>query len=88
MLIIKNKNQQKKVNTCSEEGKYKEIHRKMPVFTCSCGAKILIVPDLTEMIEAIRNHLEEHNKLSGQILTETDLTQDILLVVMKAINAT
>jgi hypothetical protein len=60
----------------------------MPVFSCSCGAKILIIPDLNEMNKAIQNHIVEHRKLSGQILTEDDLTQDILKFVLEAINET
>ncbi len=60
----------------------------MPVFSCSCGVQILIIPDLNEMNKAIQNHIVEHRKLSGQILTEDDLTQEILKVVLKAINET
>jgi hypothetical protein len=63
-----------------------EIHGKMPVFCCSCGVKILIVPDLLEMKKAIENHIVEHKKLSGQILTEDNLTQRVLEVVIDAIN--
>jgi hypothetical protein len=84
-LTVKNKNQQEKVNTnleCINE----EIHGKMPVYSCSCGAKILIVPDLLEMCNAIKNHLVEHRELSGQILTEEYLTQEILIAIMEAIN--
>jgi hypothetical protein len=36
------------------------IHGKKPVFRCSCGVKILIVPDLPEMKKAIKNHIVEH----------------------------
>jgi hypothetical protein len=36
-------------NTIAKTGK-----NKMPVFTCSCGTKILIVPDLREMNKAIK----------------------------------
>jgi hypothetical protein len=84
-LTVNYKNQQKKVNTnleCTNE----EIHGKMPVYSCSCGAKILIIPDLLEMCKAIKNHLVEHKELSRQILTEECLTQEILLAIIEAIN--
>ena len=35
----------------------KEISTKMLIFRCSCGKKILIVPDLVAMNIAIKNHL-------------------------------
>ncbi len=60
----------------------------MPVFSCSCGVKILVVPDLREMDKAIENHLVEHRKLSGQILTRDSLTQEILKVIIETINET
>ena len=60
----------------------------MLVFSCSCGAKILIIPDLLEMNKTIKNHIVEHRKLSGQILTEDDLTHQILKVIIDTINET
>jgi len=60
----------------------------MSVFSCSCGAKILIVPDLPEMNKAIKNHIIEHRKLSGQILVEDDLTHKILKVIIDNVNET
>ena len=58
----------------------------MPVFRCSCGAKILVIPDLPEMNKVIKNHIIEHRKLSGQILSEDDLAQKILKVMIDHIN--
>ena len=84
-MITIDKNQQKKRNNNSESCS-KEIHGKMPVFSCSCGAKILIIPDLPEMNKAIRNHIIEHRKLSGQTLSEDDLAQKILKVIIDNIN--
>ena len=55
---------------------------KMTVFKCSCGIKILIVPDLPAMMKAIKNHLIEHKKLTGQPLNEEILTQEILKVII------
>jgi hypothetical protein len=86
-VITINRNQQKKTNTNSEYY-IKEIHGKMPFFSCSCGAKILIIPDLPEMNKAIKNHIIEHKKLSGQILNEDDLTHKILRVIIENINET
>jgi hypothetical protein len=34
---------------------------KMKIVTCSCGTKILVVPDLAAMNKAINNHLSRHN---------------------------
>ncbi len=85
LVIMIDGNQQKKANTnleCADE----EIHGKMTFFVCSCGVKILIIPDLPEMHKAIKNHISEHRNLSGQILTEDSLTQQILKVIMDTIN--
>jgi hypothetical protein len=54
----------------------------MPICYCTCGSKILIVPDLPAMNKAIKKHMIEHEKVTGQRLTEEDLTQEII----KAIN--
>ena len=42
----------------------------MPIVNCTCGAKILVVPDLTAMNRAIKNHQTEHKNASEQFLTE------------------
>jgi hypothetical protein len=86
-LIKKNKKQQKTANANSEF-KNEEIKEKIAVFSCSCGVKILIVPDLAEMRKAIENHVIEHKKLSGQNLTEDYLTHEILSAIIEAINGT
>jgi hypothetical protein len=84
-LTAKNRNQQKTANSYLEcvNG---EIQRKIPVFTCSCGVRILIVPDLNKMQKAIDKHIVEHRKLSGQTLTEDDLSQQILKVIIETTN--
>lgn len=33
----------------------------MKIATCSCGEKILVVPDLAAMNKAVDNHLSKHN---------------------------
>ena len=60
----------------------------MPVFSCSCGDKILVVPDVTEMDKAIKNHIVVHRKLSGQRISVDDLTQQILKFIIEIINET
>ncbi len=59
---------------------------KMPVFKCSCGVEILIIPDLPAMVKAIKNHLVEHKKLTGHRLSEEILTQEILRVIIDIYN--
>ena len=59
----------------------KNHNKKMPVFNCLCGIKILIVPDLPAMDKAITNHIIEHKKVTGQSLTEETLTQEILKAI-------
>lgn len=36
--------------------------KRMPTIKCVCGAKILVIPDLKAMNNAIRNHISEHKK--------------------------
>ena len=40
------------------------------------------------MRKAIKNHLVEHSKLSGEILTEDYLAQEILSVIIETLNET
>jgi hypothetical protein len=56
----------------------KSLKAKMPVYTCSCGTEILIVPDLKEMDKAIKTHETEHRKLTGKRITQEFITQQIL----------
>lgn len=34
----------------------------LPVIECTCGAKILLVPNVKQMSKAIEYHVEEHTK--------------------------
>lgn len=79
-----NRNQQNKADT--KELFSKRQNGKMPIFNCLCGVKILIVSDLTAMSKAIKNHIIEHKKLTGQDLTEEILTQEILNFIIGSIN--
>jgi hypothetical protein len=84
-VILIRKNQEKKVNEKTAVPKvYRLTRKKMPVFNCPCGIKILIVPDLSEMNKAIENHLVEHKKITGQDLSEEFLAQEILIVIAEA----
>ncbi len=51
---------------------------KMPIYRCSCGAQILVVPDIPKMVLAIRAHLIEHKMITGKKLTEARLTKEII----------
>ncbi len=61
----------------------------MAIYKCSCGRDILIIPDLQEMNRAIKAHLTEHKKLTGEHLTEEKLTQEIIeaICVMQKLNS-
>ena len=60
-----------------------EKKRKMFVFCCNCGTEILLVPDVSAMNKAIKNHLVQHEKLTGKYLTDEKLTEEILKVISK-----
>lgn len=57
--------------------------QEMPIFKCSCGIRILIVPDLPEMVATIKRHLIEHRKATGQHLSEKLLAEEILKELSK-----
>ena len=58
-----------------------KVFSKMPVYRCSCGIEILIIPDLRVMVKAIMKHLTEHKELTGKPLTEEILMQEIVEVI-------
>ncbi len=64
-----------------------EIHTKknsrMPIFKCSCGANILVVPDLPEMDKAINAHIIEHKRATGQRLKEEIIMQLIIKTIIE-----
>jgi hypothetical protein len=55
--------------------------RNMPIYFCTCGEAILIVPDVHAMAEAIKAHLTKHKKITGRVLTEDELTGEILKTI-------
>jgi hypothetical protein len=84
-VILIRKNQEKKVNEKTAVPKVqRKARKKMPVFHCPCGIKILIVPDLPEMNKAIENHMVEHKKITRQDLSEEFLAQEILIAIAEA----
>jgi hypothetical protein len=42
----------------------------MPIIKCTCGEKILVVPDLSAMERAIKNHKAKHKGVNEELLTE------------------
>jgi hypothetical protein len=57
---------------------------KMPIIKCSCGAKILVVPDLPAMERAIKNHKTKHKSVNEQFLTEKILKATIRHILQQA----
>ncbi len=58
----------------------------MPIIKCTCGFKILVVPDLKAMNCAIKNHAARHKKAIHGFepdSLEEFLTQQILIVASK-----
>lgn len=50
------------------------------MITCSCGAEILLIPNVKCMSEAIEVHVEEHvRKLKASKNTEADRIRDYLI---------
>ncbi len=47
-----------------EEHRYplENLQDESQLIVCECGAKILIVPDLVEMVRSIKAHAEKHAK--------------------------
>ena len=37
---------------------------------CTCGAKILVVPDVAAMDRAVKNHIAEHKEADEQFLIQ------------------
>jgi hypothetical protein len=78
------------INFTSEQdlkGKFSYHKKGMPAVRCSCGFKILVIPDLKAMNQAIKNHVTEHKKAgdgSGRIdLLQEFLTEQVLIVAGK-----
>jgi hypothetical protein len=51
--------------------KHSKIRKKrshMPIAKCTCGARILLVPDVAAMSLAVKNHMAEHKDADEQFL--------------------
>jgi hypothetical protein len=46
----------------------RNLKSNLPIVKCSCGAKILLVPDVAAMSLAVKNHLAEHKDADEQFL--------------------
>ena len=56
------------------------IAQTLPQIRCTCGAEILVLPDLEAMNTAILNHLAEHKKNNPEItVTELARVEDSLI---------
>jgi hypothetical protein len=53
--------------------KEKILIEKMPVISCKCGEKILVIPNLIIMGDAVKKHVHKHKECS-----EEDLSQEII----------
>jgi hypothetical protein len=65
------------------EKAFEEINGKMPVFQCWCGTQILVVPDLSEMARAIKNHQIVHKRLTSEHISEDTFIQEILNAIIE-----
>jgi|WetSurMetagenome_2_1015567.scaffolds.fasta_scaffold373743_2 hypothetical protein len=52
----------------------------LPVIECTCGAEILLVPDVKAMAEAVEHHVSEHQKNHGLSNEEAESVRDHLIV--------
>jgi hypothetical protein len=78
-LIFMPKKQNTNGESTHETANMEEEHEpKMPIFTCSCGEEILIIPDIKAMNEALKNHVSNHNKATNQTISEQTLVEEML----------
>jgi hypothetical protein len=72
------------IKAISSNGHRSENHSGpvMPIIRCTCGAGILLVPDINEMNRAIESHIDEHNKIAlrnGKECVSPDCVRQILV---------
>ena len=68
LFIMRIQSSKLKINKRITENYKQKLKSKMPIVMCTCGAKILVVPDLAAMNRAIKNHLAEHKNADEQFL--------------------
>ncbi len=69
----------------------KNSDQRLPLVVCECGFKILIVPDLDEMVRSIENHAATHEKdeterekaVAEHCRIEELLTQRVIIAITK-----
>jgi hypothetical protein len=71
------------IKSSNEEFVEKVRMLKMPIYRCTCGVEILVLPDLAAMNRAIERHIGHHNRITGDHLTEEALTMRIIKTVAK-----
>jgi hypothetical protein len=59
-----------KINPIDVNTDKAQTNPNMPIVKCTCGAKILVVPDLTAMNKALKSHMAEHKGANEQFLTQ------------------
>jgi hypothetical protein len=62
------KNQISKFRNIKKDEKVNNHH--MQLIGCTCGAKILIVPDVPAMVRAVKNHLSKDKNANEKYLIE------------------
>jgi DNA-directed RNA polymerase subunit RPC12/RpoP len=76
-----------KINLYSHQVSPKKVDaqkRRMLIVRCTCGSKILVVPDLKAMNLAVNNHAVEHKKTGNRSNgTAMYLTKQILVKASK-----
>ena len=69
----------------------KNSDQKLPLVVCECGFKILVIPDLDEMVRSIEAHAATHKRSqtdpekaqAEHSRIEEMLTQKVLLAISK-----
>jgi hypothetical protein len=61
--------------------KEKIFNEKMPVISCKCGEKILVIPNLIIMADAVKKHVHKHKECS-----ETYLSQEIIKALCSSLS--
>jgi hypothetical protein len=59
----------------------KILIEKMPVVSCKCGEKILVIPNLIIMADAVKKHIKRHKECS-----ETYLSQEIIKALCSSLS--
>lgn len=62
------KNQISKFHNIKKDEKINSHH--MQLIGCTCGAKILVIPDVAAMARAVKNHLNKDKKANEKHLIE------------------